>query len=44
LLDEFLRGFQLIFTTSLESAGVVENITIMVFKNDFVLDIMEATL
>ena len=28
--DEFLNGVQLVFTTRLKSAGVVENIAVMV--------------
>jgi len=43
-LDEFLHDLQLRLTTRLESAGVVENIAIMSFENDFVIDMMEATL
>ena len=39
-----MHDLQLILTTSLESAGVVENITIMVIENEFVIDIVEATL
>ena len=42
--NEFLHDLQLILTTGLESAGVVENITIMVIKNKFVVDVMETTL
>jgi len=39
-----LHDLQFILATSLESAGVVENITIMAFKNEFVIDTMETTL
>ena len=42
--DEFSHDLQLIFTTSLKPTGVVENITIVSFKNEFVIDIMVATL
>ena len=42
--DEFLHDLQLIITTSLESEGVVENIAIMSFENEFVIDIVEPTL
>ncbi len=44
LPDEFLHDLQLIFTTRLKSTGVVENITIVSFENEFVIDMMEATL
>jgi len=43
-LDEFLHDLQLILTTRLESAGVMENITIMSFENEFVIDTVETTL
>jgi hypothetical protein len=39
-----LNNLQLAFTTSLKSAGVVENVAIMVRKDEFVLDVMLATL
>ena len=39
-----MHDLQLIFTTRLESTGVVENITIVGIENEFVVDFMEATL
>jgi hypothetical protein len=39
-----LHDLQLVFTSGLESPGVVKNITVMICEDQFVLDIMEATL
>jgi hypothetical protein len=39
-----LDNFQLVFTTGFKSAGVVENVTGVVRENEFVLDVMHATL
>jgi hypothetical protein len=43
-MDEILHNLQLVVTATLESAGVVEDITVMTRKNKFVLDVMLATL
>ena len=43
-IDKILHDLQFIFTASLHSAGVVENITVMTRENEFVLDFMLATL
>ena len=42
--DKFLHSLQLVFAASLEATRVVENITFMTWKIDFVLDVMLATL
>ena len=42
--DKFLYSLQLVFTARLKSAGVVENIALMVCEDDFVVDIVLATL
>jgi hypothetical protein len=42
--DEILDSLQLILTATLKSAGIVKNITLMVRENEFVLDVMYATL
>jgi hypothetical protein len=39
-----LHDLQLVVTASLESARVVENITFMIRKDEFVLDVVLATL
>jgi hypothetical protein len=39
-----LHGFQLVFTPTLESAGVMENIALMTREHKFVFDVMLATL
>jgi hypothetical protein len=39
-----LHNPELIFTAGLKSAGVVENITVMVREDKFVFDVMFATL
>ena len=39
-----MHELQLIFTTSLEAAGIVENVTIMSFENELVIYVMEPTL
>jgi hypothetical protein len=39
-----LHDLQLLFTSSLESSGVVENITTVLCKGDFVLDVVQAAL
>ena len=44
ILDKILHSLQLVFTTSLKSAGVVENITIMMREYKFILDVMLAAL
>jgi hypothetical protein len=42
--NKFLNNFQLVFTAGFKSAGIMENITGMVRENEFVLDVMHATL
>jgi hypothetical protein len=42
--DKILHNLQLCLITSLESSGVVENVTIVLGKGDFVLDVVQATL
>ena len=42
--DKFLNDLQLVLSAGLESAGVVEYITVVVCENDFVVDVMHATL
>jgi hypothetical protein len=39
-----LDNFELVFTTPLEPARVMENITVVAWKGEFVLDVMHATL
>jgi len=43
-VDKFLYSFQLVFTARLKSAGVVENIAIVVREDEFVVDVVTATL
>ena len=42
--DKFLYNLQLVFTPRLKSAGVMENIATMVCEDEFVVDIVVATL
>jgi len=42
--DKFLYSLQLVFTARLESTGVVENIAFMVREDEFVVDVVLATL
>ena len=42
--DKRLHGLQLLFTACLESAGVVEDISFMIRKNDFVLNVVQTML
>ena len=42
--DKFLDGLQLVFAACLKSAGVVENISLMVREDEFVLNIVKTTL
>jgi hypothetical protein len=42
--NKFLNSLQLVFTARFKSAGVVEKITVVVRENEFVLDVMRATL
>lgn len=44
MFDKFLYGLQLGFTTRLKSTRVVENIAIMVREDEFVVDVVLATL
>jgi len=42
--DKFLYHLQLVFTAGLKSTGVVENIAVMVREDEFVVDVVLATL
>jgi len=42
--DKFLYCLQLVFTARLKSAGVMENIAIVVREDEFVVDVVLATL
>ena len=42
--DKFLDNLQLVFTTCLESPGVVENVSIVVREDEFILDVVMTTL
>jgi hypothetical protein len=42
--DKLLNNFQLVFTAGFKSAGVVENITGVVDKNEFIVNVMQTTL
>ena len=42
--DKFLYSLQLAFTACLKSARVVENIAIMIREDEFIVDIVLATL
>ena len=42
--DKFLDRLQLVFTSRFKSAGVVENISIVVREDQFILNIVIATL
>jgi len=42
--DKFLYSLQLVFTARLKSAGVVENIAIVVCESEFVVNVVLATL
>jgi len=42
--DKFLDSLQLVFTACLESAGVVENVSIVVREDKFILNVVMATL
>jgi len=42
--DKFLDSLQLVLTARLKSAGVVENISLMVCEDEFILNIVLATL
>jgi hypothetical protein len=42
--NKVLHNLQLCFIPSLESSGVMENITIVVCEGNFVLDVVQATL
>jgi len=43
-MNEFLDNLQLIFTTRLKSARVMEHIAIMVREDKFIFDVMIAAL
>ena len=42
--DKFLDSLQLVLTARLKSAGVVENISLMVREDEFILNVVAATL
>jgi hypothetical protein len=42
--DEILYNHELLFIPALKSAWVVENVTVVAWKDEFVLDVMFATL
>jgi len=42
--DKFLYSLQLVFTACLKSPGVMENIAIVVREDEFVVDVVLATL
>ena len=44
VFDEFLYSLQLVLTARLESAGVMENIAIMVREDELVVDVVLTTL
>ena len=42
--DKFLDNLQLVFTACLKSPGVVENVSIVVREDEFILDVVKTTL
>jgi len=42
--DKFLDSLQFVFTARLKSAGVVENVSIVVREDEFILNVVMATL
>ena len=42
--DKLLHRIQLVFTAGLKSTGVVENIAIVVCEDEFIVDVVLATL
>jgi hypothetical protein len=42
--NKFANNRQLVFTSILETAGVMENVTVMVGGDEFVVDVMQAKL
>src|SRR6267142_2374674 len=42
--DKFANNLQLVFASILKTAGVMENVTVVVGEDEFVLDVMQATL
>jgi len=42
--DKFLDSLQLVLTARLKSAGVVENISLMVREDEFILNVVTVTL
>ena len=44
VFDKFLYNLQLVFTARLKSARVMENIAIMVCEDEFIVDLVLATL
>jgi hypothetical protein len=43
-MNKILHDLQFIFTAGFKSAGLVENITVILCEYEFVLDVMQATL
>jgi hypothetical protein len=44
VFDKFFYNFQLVYAARLKSARVVENIAIVVHEDEFVVDVVFATL
>ena len=42
--DKFLYNVQLVFTTRLKSTGVMKNVAVMVREDEFIVDVVLATL
>jgi len=42
--NKFLDNLQLVFTARLKSAGVVENVSIVIREDEFILNVVKATL
>ena len=42
--DKFTNNLQLVYAFILKTAGVMENVTVVVGEDEFVLDVMQATL
>ena len=42
--DKFLYNLQFVFSARFKSAGVVENVAVMVCEDEFVIDVVFATL
>ena len=42
--DKFLDNLELVFTACLKSTRIVENVSIVVREDEFIVDVMKATL